>query len=112
MTNVDTHIWLYAKHHYVKTDIMDDLTTIFVHRNALTLEHYSEGELEHIIVGQLMYMCNDHLSKVERLDLMYDLYNSDDKIASVGKMLMKMSVVRAKDLNLGDADETILKINV
>jgi hypothetical protein len=51
MKNYDTHVYLYAKHHYERTNVIDDLKIIYGKRNGIDAEHMQVRDIISCLVG-------------------------------------------------------------
>ena len=51
MKNPDSHLWLYAKHHYVQNKMMDDLKIIVGERCGIDPESVGDGDVCSVLLG-------------------------------------------------------------
>ena len=51
MKNADSHIYLYAKGHYQRGNLIEDLKKIFGERSAIDPEYYSVEDILHVLLG-------------------------------------------------------------
>jgi hypothetical protein len=105
--NPDTHIWLYAKNWYKKTDIIEDLKVIMGKRCALYPEQVKQKDIE-IILLDIMY---HHINNEYRFN---DFVLSCVEDGVIKTCLSFMAITEVKDIEggIGEPDYNILPKNV
>ena len=71
MKNADSHLLLYAKHHYQTGDLWDDLAKILAERNALSVEYLNKR----LIFENIVHITLDYIKVDARVmaDLILEL---------------------------------------
>lgn len=59
MKNSDSHIILYAKYHYKRTDVVEDLKRIYSHRNAIDVRYLSTADIASMLFSLYMNLVTD-----------------------------------------------------
>ncbi len=123
------HIWLYAKYHYVRGDLLEDLKIILAERSgiepkAITTDHVIrtlvEIILEHVPnTRSLQRFIGDIISSLtaeESQYLLYGFQNYHKRLSFVVNLcLSQLAIVSTCNskgkvvLNLGEADSSIAK---
>ncbi len=112
--NPDTHFYLYAKGHYVRSNKpIEDIKRIVAHRCGLKSYQVSNKDAINIlseVAFRELLRCGNPQYKFEELiwDLMQDGYIYDLTITA---LLRIPCDVKVKDLDLGFADKDVLPIN-
>lgn len=121
--NWNTHFYLYAKGHYMKTDVIEDLKKIFAKRSSIPLECCQVRDVTQVLLG----LAWKHITEsgnpehyfvefISRLNPV-DIWGQERWSGSVGfwKILLAdcLSVLRltkAEGLDLGTADPAVLPL--
>lgn len=98
MKNGDSHIWLYAKHHYKRTDIIKDLKKILAERSGTDVEYVGIDSI-FIVLCQLVF---PHLTEYRFLEFITDSFKDwkrkfghYNNITSIRKVLERMLSILA-----------------
>jgi len=123
MKNADSHVYLYAKGHYEKNDLIKDLKKIFSERNGIDPGYISIRDITHMLLSMTWPHVNDTYHFTDFiLDLDPSCYwklSNDDYTfghAVILKCLsiLRMTTVKDKDnktlIELDDPDPDILPL--
>lgn len=123
MMNPNTHIYLYAKGHYVCGDMISDLQEIISHRNNISPQYVSVEDIINTLTKIVYYHLRDS-NNTERffMDFIgtmlpnnrWKLTNRKDLSYEELMMLNCLSVIRmvsVDGLDLGEATNNILEVS-
>lgn len=116
------HIWLYAKGHYKRGDLMKDLKVLIGHHAALMPEHVSDEDILIVLCeNAIPYLTTegnvDYRMRKFFEDLIFATHHENRPltVADIAqKLLSVLSIVRVMDdegravINLGEADYELL----
>lgn len=105
--NEDTHIYLYAKGHYAKTDVVKDLRIILGKRCAISPEYISNSDIL-LTLSQILYPLIQN--EYHFADIVRELVNCKSFESSVRAILSKIALCRTVGLDIGSADPNILPL--
>ena len=111
--NFDRHFYLYAKGHYVKTDVVEDLKTLVSKRCMLEKKYITENN----ILSSLLPLVYKHITNDREFGiLVFDIANAKGDYAVIlWKCLLVLHSVKVRDadtllIDLGKADENVLPV--
>ena len=121
--NHNTHIYLYAKGHYQKSDVCDDLKIIIGKRSMIPSQFISLSDIGMILLDlvfkHIQESCNSKYYFLEFMSKMNPdnywkvstIVDSDDYHHVLFKNCLSfLRQVEVKDLDLGQADSSILPL--
>ncbi len=122
MKNADSHIYLYAKGHYEKDDLIEDMKKIIGERCGIEAEHVTVGNILHVLLSiAYLYVIDLYHFRDFILDLhpvnywKLDRTNYDFEHAVIHKCLSILAMTQVKEgdevlIELDDPDPNILPL--
>jgi hypothetical protein len=107
----DRHVYLYAKHHYEKSDdIVADLQKIIGERNCIDPKDVHLSEIYEVLlsISYDVLMREKRLLKYQLIDFVTDCNNRGIILACL--RVIQNSLIAPMDIDLGEADPNILPI--
>lgn len=117
--NPNTHIYLYAKGHYAKNDIIDDLKIIMGHRSMISPENIQMDDIWNVISSlTFKHIVESGNPENSFQQFVLKLMPWDNKIIYnefwknlFSSCLSILRFVRVENLDLGKADSNILPLS-
>lgn len=125
MKNADSHIYLYAKGHYEKNNLVEDMKKILGKRSGIDPEYMTAADVVHVLLSMTSpYIKDNHhfrefildLHPVNYWKLTRGEYSFDEAVIRKCLSILRMTQVIDKDnkvlIELDDPDPDILPLSI